>query len=159
LMAQIIESEAHLELIESCFEQEYQYQLIDKVRTLFLGILIYTNKPDEQQRQDMLALLKEIKEQPEKLNNLSLALIYGDVILKLQPELNETNQNILTLPIVENLEDLNNTFKENYSTYTQRLEYSRFFLYFISIVLVFAVYLAFKRLQDMIKRLNIEIDL
>src|SRR5690606_19051070 len=68
LMAQIIESEAHLELIESCFEQEYQYQLIDKVRTLFLGILIYTNKPDEQQRQDMLALLKEIKEQPEKLN-------------------------------------------------------------------------------------------
>lgn len=159
LMARIIEDEAHLELIESCFEAEYRYSLIDKVNTLFRGVLIYTSSPEEKHRQKMLALIKEIREQPETLPNLDRALIYGDVILKKQPELNALNFEILGVPINEDLEALNEAFKQAYLVYNEKLEQSRFFLYGLSILLLIVLHFAFKRLQDMVKRLQIEIVL
>lgn len=159
LMARIIESEAHLELIESCFDAEYRYSLIDKVNTLFRGVLVYTNAPSEQQRLSMLSLIKEIKDHPETLDNLNKALIYGHVILRLQPKLNQVNLDILALPIVEKLEQLSKTYEHSYQNYQDKLEQSRFFLYGLSILLLIVLHFAFKRLQDMVRQLQVEVQL
>ncbi len=159
LMGTIIENEAHLELIESCFDAEYRYSLIDKVNTLFKGVLVYTSAPNEAHRQNMLALIKEIREQPETLDNLERALTYGALVLDKQPALNALNLKILNVPIVSELEELGSAYKGSFDDYNDGLAQSRLFLYGLSILLLIVLHFAFKRLQDAVKKLQVEIKL
>lgn len=159
LMGKIIESESHLELIESCFEAEYRYSLIDKVNTLYRGVLVYTSTPNEDQRKKMLDLIQEIRDQPETLTDLDRALVYGDMVLNRLPELNALNVEILEVPVLKTMEQLHDAYKLAREEYSDGLAQSRLFLYALSILLLVVIHFAFKRLQDMVKRLQVEIDL
>ncbi len=159
LMSQIIEAEAHLELIESCFDAEIRYSLIDDVNNLFRGVLVYTNAPTPQKRERLITLIEEIRNQPESLDNLPKALIYGTVVLEKLPKLNRLNVEILDLPISERMEGLQVEFKEVFAQHQDRLDQSRFFLYGLSLLLLIVLHFAFKRLQDTVRRLQVEIEL
>lgn|GEM_PF-2580313 len=159
LIGRIIEAEAHLELIESCLQQEYRYFLIDMVNNLFRGILIYINTPTSEQRQDLLALIQTIKEEPDTLPNLELVLNYAEMVLNIQPEITDVTQKLVELPIADKLKQVDNVYSELYLGYSNKLENSRFFLYFLSTLLLIIVHFAFKRLQGMVTRLKTEIEL
>tara|TARA_R110002110_G_scaffold195770_1_gene405408 strand:+ start:4688 stop:6532 length:1845 start_codon:yes stop_codon:yes gene_type:complete len=165
IMATIIENQAHLELIESSFDQlnqVYQYQLIDKVHTLFRGVLIYTNVPSEEKRLSLLSLIEEIateiSEEGETLPGLDLALIYAKKILDLQPKLTEISQLLLDIPILTTLSKLDSAFTNTFDEYLTTSNRYRIVLYVLVFLLLIVLRSSFARLTSTVKMLHVEVQ-
>lgn len=162
IMAKIIESEAHVELIESCFDQVYQYQLIDKVNTLFRGVLIYTNFPSEAKRLELLSLVQEISTEIESeaqtLPKLDLGLIYANKILNLQPKLTKISQELLDIPILTILGELDHAFTNTFEDYLTASNRYRIVLYILVFLLLIILRSAFARLTSTVTMLHVEVQ-
>jgi len=162
IMATIIESEAHVELIESCFDQVYQYQLIDKVNTLFRGILVYTNFPSETKRTELLNLVSEISNEIESesqtLPKLDLGLVYASKILNLQPKLTKISQDLLDIPILATLGELDHIFTNTFDNYLTTSNRYRIVLYILVFLLLIILRSAFARLTSTVTMLHVEVQ-
>jgi len=162
IMAKIIESEAHVELIESCFDQVYQYQLIDKVNTLFRGVLIYTNFPSESKRLELLSLVEEISTEIESeaqtLPKLDLGLVYANKILNLQPKLTKISQELLDIPILTILGELDHAFTNTFEDYLTASNRYRIVLYILVFLLLIILRSAFARLTSTVTMLHVEVQ-
>lgn len=163
IMTEILEEQGHLELIESCFDMEYKTQLIDKVNQLFSGILVYTKTPDDPLRNKLIQLSSSIRENlnssPDPIKNLDLALVYGEVILNLQPQLNLINQDLLTVPILDGLDNLSTAYKVVYDQYMKDGFTYRIILFLLAFILLVVAGWAFTRLDHNILKLNKEVKM
>lgn len=162
IMGNIIESEAHVELIETCFEQVYKYQLIDKVNNLFRGILVYTNYPDESRRLALLKLVEEIetqiKQEGETIKNLDLGLVYAKKILTLKPKLTQISERLLDIPIMIAISELDISFSSSFDDYLTRSNHYRIVLYVLVFLLLILLRSAFNRLKSTVNMLHVEVQ-
>lgn len=153
----IIEDQAYDELIENCLTMDYTFQSVEKARTLFTGMMIYTNVPDEATRLKLKKLVTDIKNEPEKLEKLDLAIIYADVILEVKPKLNSLNNAILNIPIGKNINSLYDAYESEYEHYEANSNKYRIVLYGLVFGLLVVLRWAFRRLEKTISKLNDEV--
>jgi two-component system, NtrC family, sensor kinase len=153
----IIEDQAYDELIENCLTMDYTFQSVEKARTLFTGMMIYTNVPDEATRLKLKKLVVDIKNEPEKLEKLDLAIIYADVILEVKPKLNSLNNAILNIPIGKNINSLYDAYESEYEHYEENSNKYRIVLYGLVFGLLVVLRWAFRRLEKTISKLNDEV--
>jgi len=157
ILALIIESQASIQLVESCLEQDYRYQIVDKINNLFRGILIYINLGTIEQHQQLVDLVADIRQTPHQISRLNLALSYADKILDLQPKMSEIDTALFEVPIVPKLNLLNETYNEIFQTYLSDSFTYRVLLYVLVFVLLVALRWAFSQLRGTVNALHVEV--
>lgn len=154
ILAQIIESQASTQLVESCLEQDYRYQIVDKINNLFREVLIYVNINNETKRQELINLVQDIRRAPQQFSRLDLALSYADKILELQPKVSQIDQILFEVPIVNNLNDLNESYKKAYDAYRLSSHQYRIILYILVFLLLVIIRWAFIKLGETNRQLE-----
>jgi len=158
ILSQIIESESNTQLVESCLEQDYRTQQLDKINNLFRGTLIYVSQSTEGKPKELRALVDEIRKAPQKLPKLDLALVYADKILELQPQMSEIDEALFQVPIVSNLNDLNQAYKTEFEAFLDQGDAFRIILYVLVFILLVVLRWTFARLQNTVVELHIEVE-
>lgn len=158
IMSEIIESQANTELIETCFEQAYQYQLTDKANHLFRGILIYTNNPTDARRTELLDLIQSIENETETLPKLDLGLIYAKQILNHFVKLTNITQQIFLVPVYKALNELTVAYNNTFDEHLQTSKHYQITLYLLIFLLLVVLRWTFRRLKTTVSELHIEVD-
>lgn len=160
ILGEIIDSESNIQLVEGCSVQDYRPILLDKTNNLFRGILVYINFRSDEKRDDLLQLVQEIRSAPakQKFAKLDLALTYADKILELQPQLTQINEELFQVPIVANLNALNNSYNKSFHHFLDSADAYQIVLYFLVFLLLVALRWAFARLQGTVNTLHIEVQ-
>lgn len=156
-MGQIIESESHLEFIESCFDEVYRFQLMDKVNVLYRGILIYITSPSEERYSELLQLIDEIENFPEQLPKLDLATGYAKRILEFQQQMTQITHQLFEIEILLNINDLNQAYRASFDAYQEKSVRYRIVLYVMVFLLLVLLRWSFRRLQSTVDILHIEV--
>lgn len=158
ILSQIIESESNTQLVESCLQQDYRTQQLDKLNNLFRGTLIYVSQSTEGKHKELRALVDEIRKEPQKLPKLDLVLTYADKILELQPQMSEIDEALFQVPIVSNLNELYQAYKEEFEDYLDQGDAYRVILYVLVFTLLLVLRWTFARLQNTVVELHIEVE-
>lgn len=158
IMSQIIEGESHAEFIESCFDEVFRFQFMEKINSLFRGILIYTNTQNAELRKQLLALISEIEAYPEEVNRLDLAIQYAQKILILQPSLTAIAQALFESPILQAIAELDTSYREALDNYEENSLKYRVVLYVLIFLLLVILTWSFRRLQSTVNILHIEVQ-
>lgn len=158
ISSQIIESESNTQLVESCLEQDYRTQQLDKINNLFRGILIYISQSAEGKHKELSALIADIRKAPQKLPKIDLALTYADKILELQPQMSEIDEELFQVPIVPKLNELHETYKSAFNDFLAQGDAYRIILYVLVFVLLVVLRWTFARLQNTVVALHIEVE-
>lgn len=156
-MTQIIEEETHTSAIEGCFEQIYQYRVLNKINDLFKGVLNYVIYPVESDRKNMLRLARLLEGLKQKPENLDLAIMYARTVLNDLPKINYIQSNIFNVPILSSIHGLNTVYENEHDIYLEESSLYRIGLYLLALLLVLVVGWAFARLRRTITKLNIEV--
>lgn len=169
IMSQIIEAQSSEQLVESAFSQDYQAQLeksgheevLNKIRDLFRGILVYINLRKEENHKELVNLIADIRKAPkleEMFPRINIALSYADKILELQPKMSDLDVKIFEIPIVPGLKSLTDSFKFVYEQYLNSSYTYRILLYVLIFSLLIVLRWAFSQLRGMVSALHIEIQ-
>ncbi|MFI4938224.1 MAG: DAHL domain-containing protein [Candidatus Berkiellales bacterium] len=168
LSAQLIEAQANAQLVENALkqdlhqqlEQEFQFQMLDKIRDLFRGILVYINLRTEERRAELLNLVQEIRRAPQieqLFPKIKYILDYADKILELQPQLGVVDKELFEVPIVDRLNALNESYNAAFRHYLAGAYAYRIILYILVFALLVILRWAFSRLRGTVTALNIEV--
>lgn len=158
ILAEIIESQASVQLVESCLEQDYRYQVVDLMNNLFRGILIYINIGSAEQHDSLEDLVEEIHKAPQKFENLDLALSYASKILEIKPQMTELDTQLFEVPIVSRLNTLNNAYNTVFQNYLADSFAYRILLYILVFLLLVALRWTFAQLRGTVDTLHIEVQ-
>lgn len=148
--------------------------IIEKTNILLQKMLIYINLPRKEAHDELLilvndigSLVAQIQDQvnsgnnvklKENLANLNISLMYAKKILDLQPQASMIDEKLFEVPIIANLNELNNTFSSIAETHLKRSSAYRIILYLMVFFLLIVVRWAFLRLQGTLSTLHVEIE-
>ncbi len=158
ILAEIIESQASVQLVESCLQQDYRYQVVDLMNNLFRGILIYISLGSVEQHDSLVSLVDEIHNAPQKFDNLDLALSYASKILEIKPQMTELDTKLFEVPIVSRLNSLNNAYNTVFQNYMADSFAYRILLYILVFLLLVALRWTFAQLRGTVDTLHIEVE-
>lgn len=173
VMAEIIETQASTQVVESSNIQEqytqlFNAQFMDKINNLFRGILVYINQRNEDRQkylvalvQDITSTMQEMKTNPKKYASLDVdpdrlaqGLAYANKILEVQPEISKIDETFFEVPIVPTLSALGTAYKHAFDNYRKSSYAYRIVLYVLVFVLLLIVRWAFRRLAEINRQLE-----
>ncbi len=173
VMAEIIETQASTQVVESSNLQEqyaqlFNAQFMDKLNNLFRGILIYINQRNEDRQKYLISLVQEInksmveiKADPKKyasldvdMDRLAQGLAYATKILEVQPEISKIDETFFEVPIVPALSTLGIAYKHAFDNYRTASYTYRIVLYILVFGLLLIVRWAFRRLAEINRQLE-----
>lgn len=173
IMAEIIETQASTQAIESSNIQEqyaqlFNAQFMEKLNNLFRGILVYINQRNEDRQkylvalvQDITTTMQEMKANPKKYSSLDVdpdrlaqGLAYANKILEVQPEISKIDETFFEVPIVPTLSTLATAYKHAFDNYRKSSYAYRIILYVLVLVLLLIVRWAFRRLAEINRQLE-----
>lgn len=173
VMAEIIETQASTQVVESSNIQEqytqlFNAQFMDKLNNLFRGILVYINQRNEDRQkylvslvQDITVSMQEMKTNPKKYatldvdpDRLAQGLAYASKILEVQPEISRIDETFFEVPIVPTLSTLATAYKHAFDNYRKASYTYRIVLYFLVFGLLLIVRWAFRRLAEINRQLE-----
>lgn len=146
----------------------------EKINILLKKMLIYINLPKKETHDELLSLVNDIEsniqkvqasiangndeKSKENLTNLTFSLMYAKKILELQPQASSIDEKLFEVPVIANLNELNNAFASVAETHLKRSSAYRIILYLMLFFLLLLVRWVFSRLQGTLSTLNIEIE-
>lgn len=173
IMAEIIETQASTQVVESAslqdqYAQLFNAQFMDKLNNLFRGILVYINQRNEQRQRYLISLVDEInktmqviKADPKKyasldvdMDRLAQGLAYANKILAVQPEISKIDETYFEIPIVPLISALGNAYNKAYDNYRKASYAYRIVLYILVFALLLLVRWAFNRLAEINRQLE-----
>jgi signal transduction histidine kinase len=173
IMAEIIETQASTQVVESSnlqdqYAQLFNAQFMDKLNNLFRGILIYINQRNEDRQKYLISLVQEInksmleiKADPKKyatldvdMDRLAQGLAYATKILEVQPEISKIDESFFEVPIVPTLNTLSIAYKHAFDNYRTASYTYRIVLYILVFGLLLIVRWAFRRLAEINRQLE-----
>lgn len=151
-----------------------QFSITEKTNILLQKMLIYINLPRKEAHDELLTLVNEIEllvsqiqdrvnnsndpKTKENFKNLNISLMYAKKILELQPQASTIDEKLFEVPIIANLNELNNAFASIAETHLKRSAAYRIILYLMVFILLIVIRWFFLRLQGTLSTLNIEIE-
>lgn len=180
LMAQLIESQTSSSAAEAALSHDINFQitqdvrndLIQKMNDLLRRTLIYVNMPDEKTHSQLLSMVTELEKlatDTEKniqkfpsldfdFKKLQLSLVYSKKILELQPQISLIDEKLFEVPVIANLNNLNEAFYTLATNHQKKSSTYRIILYVLVLFLLIVLRWAFNKLRGMVVALNIEIQ-
>lgn len=151
-----------------------QLAISEKTNVLLQKMLIYINLPRKEAHNELLTLISDIEslvnqiqdkinssndaKSKENFKNLNISLMYAKKILELQPQASTIDEKLFEVPIIANLNELNNAFASIAETHLKRSSAYRIVLYLLVFFLLIVIRWVFLRLQGTLSTLNIEIE-
>lgn len=173
IMAEIIETQASTQAIESSNIQEqyaqlFNAQFMEKLNNLFRGILVYINQRNEDRQkylialvQDLTVTMQEMKTNPKKYSTLDVdpdrlaqGLAFANKILEVQPEISRIDETFFEVPIVPALSTLSKAYKHAEENYRKLSSTYRIVLYLLVFALLLIVRWAFRQLAEINRQLE-----
>lgn len=173
VMAEIIETQASTQVVESSnlqdqYAQLFNAQFMDKMNNLFRGILIYINQRNEDRQKYLFSLVEEInklmleiKADPKKYatldvdtDRLAQGLAYATKILEVQPEISKIDETFFEVPIVPTINTLSIAYKQAFDNYRAASYTYRIVLYILVFVLLLIIRWAFRSLAEINRQLE-----
>ncbi len=159
ILGQIIENESNNALVENDqLKQDSKTQQIDTANNLFRGILIYVSQRSEEKHGYLAKLVTELRNAPDKLPKIDLALTYADKILQLQPQMSQIDEALFQVPVISALNDLNETYKDAFNHFSSQSDAYRILLYILIFTLLIVLRWTFSRLQNTVVTLHVEVQ-
>lgn len=180
ILAELIESQSSTAAAEAALSQDINFQItqdirneiIQKMNDLLRRTLTYINMPDASVHQQLLAFINEIEKLATEtqaniskypdldidFKKLSLSLVYAKKILELQPQISDIDQRLFEVPVVGNLNALNNAYVSIAQQHQKRAATYRIILYVLIVFLIIVLRWAFIQLRGMVNQLNSEIQ-
>ncbi len=158
ILGQIIENESNNQLIENQLQQDSKTQQIDTANNLFRGILIYVSQRSEERHSYLVKLVTELRNAPDKLPKMDLALTYADKVLQLQPQMSQIDEALFQVPIIPALNDLHETYNDAFRHFLAQGDTYRILLYVLVFTLLIVLRWTFSRLRNTVVTLHIEVE-
>lgn len=179
ILAKLIESQTSSSAAESALSHDINFQItqdlrneiIQKMNDLLRRTLIYVNMPDDKTNRTLLAMVSDlkslsrdvqanIKKYPDldfDFEKLALSLDYASKILELQPLISLIDENLFEVPVISNLNSLNDAFAYIAQSHLKKSSTYRIILYVLVLSLLIILWWAFSQLRGIVRVLNIEI--
>jgi two-component system, NtrC family, sensor kinase len=179
ILAKLIESQTSSGAAESALSQDINFQITQDVRNeilqkmndLLRRTLIYVNMPDEKTNKTLLGMVSDLKSLSQDIqtnitkypaldfdfNKLALSLDYASKILDLQPQISQIDENLFEVPVISNLNSLNEAFAYMAQSHIKKSSTYRIILYVLVLFLLIVLWWAFSQLRGIVRVLNIEI--
>ena len=154
--------------------QTIRSQIVKNTNTLLQKMLIYVNLPSTEEHNELVSLVNDIQGLVNQvdittINNaaqtvkdnfemLKLSLTYANKILELQPQASKIDEQLFEVPIISNLNELNNAFSSLAESHLNKSATYRIILYLLVFILLVVLRWSFSRLQRILMTLNIEIE-
>lgn len=179
ILAKLIESQTSSGAAEAALSHDINFQITQDVRNeilqrmndLLRRTLIYVNMPDDKTNKILLGMVNDLKSLSQDIqtnikkypdldfdfNKLALSLEYATKILDLQPQISQIDENLFEVPVISNLNSLNEAFAYIAQSHLKKSSTYRIILYVLVLFLLIVLWWAFSQLRGIVHVLNIEI--
>lgn len=157
ILADIIDAETQADIVERFSIKNYNpehAEFLNKLNMLFKDMLTYTSTPTDTLYKSLTELVKTIKQNSLKVDQIDLVIKYAEIILSYNTKIMEIGRNLLLLPILEEVDKLYDLYDNSYREYSKKLNHYQYLFYILSILLLVIVHFAFKRLQNIVQALD-----
>ncbi len=157
ILVDIIDTETQADIVERFSIKNYNpehSEFLTKLNLLFKDMLTYTSTPTDTLYKSLTELVKTIKQNPLKVDQIDLVIQYAETILSYKPKIMELGRTLLLFPISEEIDKLYNLYETVYLESNNQKNYYQYFFYALSILLLGIVHFAFKRLQNIVQALD-----